>query len=46
MSLVKDVTIGEGEEVPPATKFIKTWKLQNSGLMTFSIIEKIQKIKK
>lgn len=31
MSLVKDVTIGEGESVPPNTKFIKTWRLLNSG---------------
>lgn len=31
MVLVKDVTIGEGEEIPPNTKFIKTWKIQNPG---------------
>lgn len=31
MSLVKDVTVGEGESVPPNTKFTKTWRLQNSG---------------
>lgn len=31
MILVKDVTIGEGEEIPPNTKFIKTWKIQNPG---------------
>lgn len=29
MSFVKDVTIGEGEAVPPNTKFVKTWKIQN-----------------
>ena len=31
MVLVKDVTIGEGEEIPPNTKFIKTWRIQNPG---------------
>ncbi|XP_034447929.1 protein ILRUN-like [Hippoglossus hippoglossus] len=31
MSLVKDVTIGEGESVPPDTAFTKTWRIQNTG---------------
>ncbi|KAJ0064395.1 hypothetical protein NL108_006418, partial [Boleophthalmus pectinirostris] len=31
MSLVKDVTIGEGESIPPDTPFIKTWRIQNTG---------------
>lgn len=31
MALVKDVTIGEGESVPPRTKFLKTWRIQNTG---------------
>lgn len=31
MTLVKDVTIGEGEAVPPNTRFIKTWRIQNTG---------------
>lgn len=31
MSLVKDVTIGEGESIPPCTKFTKTWRVQNIG---------------
>ncbi|XP_013786782.1 uncharacterized protein C6orf106 homolog [Limulus polyphemus] len=31
MSFVKDVTIGEGEAVPPSTRFVKTWKIQNPG---------------
>nr|CAG4642011.1 EOG090X0CQ9 [Eurycercus lamellatus] len=30
-TLVKDVTIGEGESVPPSTRFVKTWKVANSG---------------
>lgn len=31
MTFIKDVTIGEGESVPPDTNFIKTWKVQNTG---------------
>ncbi|XP_014204875.1 uncharacterized protein C6orf106 homolog [Copidosoma floridanum] len=31
MTLVCDSTIGEGEDVPPLTKFRKTWRIQNSG---------------
>jgi len=31
MVLVADITIGEGESVPPNTKFIKTWRVQNPG---------------
>ncbi|KAK8385443.1 hypothetical protein O3P69_016335 [Scylla paramamosain] len=31
MTFVKDITIGEGESVPPSTKFIKTWRIQNTG---------------
>ncbi|XP_052064894.1 protein ILRUN-like [Mytilus californianus] len=31
MCFVKDVTIGEGEAVPPSTKFIKTWRIKNIG---------------
>lgn len=29
--LVCDVTIGEGEQIPPGVQFEKTWRLQNSG---------------
>ncbi|KAK2851680.1 hypothetical protein Q5P01_007956 [Channa striata] len=32
MSFVKDVTIGEGESVPPDTTFTKTWRIQNTGV--------------
>lgn len=28
---VCDVTIGEGEEIPPGTEFAKTWRLRNNG---------------
>ncbi|XP_077151654.1 protein ILRUN isoform X3 [Ranitomeya variabilis] len=31
MSFVEDVTIGEGESVPPDTQFTKTWRVQNTG---------------
>ncbi|XP_064160258.1 protein ILRUN isoform X3 [Anguilla rostrata] len=31
MSFVEDVTIGEGESVPPDTEFTKTWRIQNTG---------------
>ncbi|KAK0397068.1 hypothetical protein QR680_001965 [Steinernema hermaphroditum] len=31
MQFVKDITIGEGESVPPNTRFIKTWRFLNSG---------------
>ena len=31
MAFVRDVTIGEGESVPPNTNFVKTWQLQNTG---------------
>ena len=31
MAFVKDVTIGEGESIPPSTRFVKTWRLQNTG---------------
>lgn len=32
MIFVQDVTIGEGESVPPNTRFIKTWRLRNPGV--------------
>jgi len=31
MTLVRDVTVGEGESIPPNTKFVKTWRVQNTG---------------
>lgn len=31
MTFVSDVTIGEGESVPPATSFVKTWAVRNPG---------------
>ena len=34
MSFVRDITIGEGESVPPDTNFVKSWQVQNSGKST------------
>ena len=31
MVFLLDVTVGEGESVPPSTKFTKTWRVQNPG---------------
>jgi len=31
MIFLQDVTIGEGESIPPNTTFIKTWRVQNPG---------------
>lgn len=31
MGLICDSTIGEGESVPPNTKFRKSWQVQNTG---------------
>ncbi|RCN51015.1 hypothetical protein ANCCAN_02802 [Ancylostoma caninum] len=31
MQLVRDVTIGEGESVPPKTRFVKSWRVKNTG---------------
>lgn len=32
MTFISDVTIGDGEEVPPNTPFVKTWRILNSGI--------------
>ena len=31
MVFISDVTVGEGESVPPSTNFVKTWTVKNSG---------------
>ena len=31
MRFLADVTVGEGEAIPPNTRFVKTWRVQNSG---------------
>ncbi|KAJ7998927.1 hypothetical protein DPEC_G00210060 [Dallia pectoralis] len=35
MSFVEDVTIGEGESIPPDTPFTKTWRIQNTGTQSW-----------
>jgi len=35
MKFVSDVTIGEGEEVPPNSRFTKTWRIANNGEETW-----------
>nr|ACO15569.1 C6orf106 homolog [Caligus clemensi] len=32
MSFLEDLTVGEGQSIPPDTPFLKTWKLSNDGL--------------
>lgn len=32
MRFVQDITIGEGESIPPSTTFTKTWRIRNSGV--------------
>lgn len=31
MTLVKDITIGDGESVRPGVNFTKTWRIKNTG---------------
>jgi len=31
MVFLRDITVGEGESVPPSTRFVKTWRVQNPG---------------
>lgn len=31
MRFLADVTVGEGEAIPPSTRFVKTWRIENSG---------------
>lgn len=31
MRFLADVTVGEGEGIPPNTRFVKTWRIENSG---------------
>ena len=42
MSFMRDVTIGEGESVPPMTTFTKTWTIQNSGAEVTFIVTHIR----
>lgn len=36
MQFVADVTVGEGESIPPNTRFVKTWRVRNSGVEQWS----------
>ena len=38
MRFIADVTVGEGEAIPPNTRFIKTWRVENSGKVLFLFI--------
>lgn len=31
LTFISDITVGEGEAVPPDTRFTKTWRISNSG---------------
>lgn len=31
MVFLQDITIGEGDSIPPNTQFVKTWRVQNPG---------------
>lgn len=35
MRFIADVTVGEGEAIPPNTRFVKTWRVENSGNFIF-----------
>ena len=35
MRFIADVTVGEGEAIPPSTRFVKTWRVENSGKVFF-----------
>ena len=41
MEFLQDITVGEGEAVPPSTRFIKTWRLKNNGklLTNYQLIQ-------
>lgn len=45
MKFLCDITIGEGESVAPDTKFVKTWRIKNSGKL-ISLINSEIEIKK
>ena len=45
MKFLCDVTIGEGESVAPNTKFVKTWRIKNSGKKFKNLKNKKYKLK-
>lgn len=36
MAFVTDVTIPDGQVIPPGSKFVKTWRLKNTGTTTWT----------
>lgn len=36
MTFVTDVTIPDGQVIPPGSKFVKTWRIKNSGTTTWT----------
>lgn len=44
MSFVEDVTIGEGESVPPDTQFTKTWRIQNTGECFLALVVDMKRL--
>ena len=42
MELLRDITVGEGESVPPSTRFVKTWRLKNNGRAESIILERFK----
>jgi len=38
MRFIADVTVGEGEAIPPNTRFVKTWRVENSGNFVFLLL--------
>lgn len=36
MAFVADVTIPDGQVIPPGTKFVKTWRIKNTGTTTWT----------
>jgi hypothetical protein len=38
MRFIADVTVGEGEAIPPNTRFVKTWRVENSGKSFFFLL--------
>jgi hypothetical protein len=42
MAFVTDVTIPDGQVIPPGAKFVKTWRLKNTGTTTWTANHKVR----
>jgi hypothetical protein len=42
MAFVTDVTIPDGQVIPPGAKFVKTWRLKNTGTTTWTANYKVR----